>query len=363
MRLKDKTAVLVGVLICASASGKSMTAIAAVLTAVTVSLLNEVISKKSVCRSLALGYMAVSVFVPVFCAGLPFMVYDSLRLRSNKLAAAAAVPLLISLSDDLKFSGLCAAVCLLSGYIELLSAHIEQTEKTLRETRDDSAELTELLRNNNRSLIKLRDNEVYNATLRERNRIAREIHDNVGHLLTRCLLQMGALIVITKDEDRKQQLKSVQDSINTAMTSIRESVHDLHDDSIDLRQKVDEILDGAKERFRVSLDYDVSSDVSAEIKLAFIGILKESVNNAVKYSNGDTLRVSVQEYPGFCRIMIHDNGKNPDNEQVESLSGIGLSNMRERIASLGGSITIESSSTGFRVFASVPKRENTEDSI
>ena len=44
------------------------------------------------------------------------------------------------------------------------------------------------------------DYEIYLATLKERNRIAREIHDNVGHMLTRSILQLGALSVINKDE-------------------------------------------------------------------------------------------------------------------------------------------------------------------
>lgn len=72
-------------------------------------------------------------------------------------------------------------------------------------------------------------------TLRERNRIAREIHDNVGHMLSRSILQMGALITIHKEEPLHGQLAGVGETLNQAMNSIRESVHDLHDESIDLR--------------------------------------------------------------------------------------------------------------------------------
>ena len=53
------------------------------------------------------------------------------------------------------------------------------------------------------------DYEIYLATLRERNRIAREIHDNVGHMLSRSILQMGALITIHKEEPLHGQLAGV----------------------------------------------------------------------------------------------------------------------------------------------------------
>lgn len=70
------------------------------------------------------------------------------------------------------------------------------------------------------------------ATLNERNRIAREIHDNVGHLLSRSLLQVGALQVVNRDETVRQGLDTMRDTLSGAMDSIRRSVHDLHDESV-----------------------------------------------------------------------------------------------------------------------------------
>ena len=58
-----------------------------------------------------------------------------------------------------------------------------RVEQEYRKTRDDSKERNLLLHEKNRSLIEKQDYEIYTATLQERNRIAREIHDNVGHLL------------------------------------------------------------------------------------------------------------------------------------------------------------------------------------
>ncbi len=64
-------------------------------------------------------------------------------------------------------------------------------EEKLRRIQDDSSEeRTLLLSQKNKALQEKQDYEIYNATLKERNRIAREIHDNVGHVLSRSILMM-----------------------------------------------------------------------------------------------------------------------------------------------------------------------------
>ena len=80
------------------------------------------------------------------------------------------------------------------------------------------------------------------ATLKERNRIARDIHDNVGHLLSRSILQIGAAIIINKNEELNLNLNLIKDTLNEAMNSIRNSVHDLHDDSIDLQIEIQKLI-------------------------------------------------------------------------------------------------------------------------
>ena len=85
-------------------------------------------------------------------------------------------------------------------------------------------ELTTQLVEKNKAMQRNQDYEIYLATLKERNRIAREIHDNVGHMLTRSILQLGALSVINKDETVGEAINDLSGTLNTAMTSIRSSV-------------------------------------------------------------------------------------------------------------------------------------------
>lgn len=149
--------------------------------------------------------------------------------------------------------------------------------------------------------------DIHAATLSERNRIAREIHDNVGHMLTRSLLQVGALKVIAGDDALDEPLTELQNTLNTAMTNVRTSVHDLHDDAIDLESTLHEIIDGVNTT-KISLEYDVEGTLPNPIKYAFIAIVKEADNNIQKHSNAKMLPSSLYASRILSCLSIADNG-------------------------------------------------------
>lgn len=128
-------------------------------------------------------------------------------------------------------------ICLFCGLIPLsilLGWRTQQWEtwvQTAHQQHDHASELQQKLTQRNRQLQTAQNDAVRMATLQERNRIAREIHDNVGHMLTRALLQTGALAVCVKEEPLKASVAALQETLDSAMTSIRSSVHKLHDDA------------------------------------------------------------------------------------------------------------------------------------
>ncbi len=241
-----------------------------------------------------------------------------------------------------------------------------------RRLRDDGEEKSERLRIQNKELLMKRDNEVYSAQLAERNRIAREIHDNVGHVLSRALLQMGALLAIHKEEPVHSELSSVRETLDTAMTSIRTSVHDLHDDSIDVRKSITDLAEPLKGRFSVSLDIDYSDGMPREIKYVIIGIVKEGVSNIIKHSRSGYVDIRLNEHPSMYQLVIHDYGTAQMTGDTMSSSdstarvaggstpGMGLENIRNRAESVGGTCNI-SDENGFRIFVTIPARQSYMD--
>ncbi len=349
----DKLALLFLCVICFSFSDSAVISVAGLLLLLIASSVAEVLRGNRYCWLFPLAYSCGCIFLPELVCGAPLIVYDSLRMKKWW----AVLPL-------------CAAVFRLErfGHVQLLIIlaglftaavfylrvfRLEEQVGFLRSMRDEVAEKNLELDDRNRELADAQDNEVRIATLRERNRIAREIHDNVGHMLTRSLLQSGALIIINKDENMKEPLEELRSTLDSAMTSIRQSVHDLHDDSLDLRRIIEDSASAADERFTVNLDYDIGSDAPAKVKLCIAGIVKEGISNAIKHSNGDKLDISVREHPAFYQLLIMDNGKADSINET----GIGLKNMRDRAQSVGGFISFTPSDEGFRVFASIPKNK------
>lgn len=250
---------------------------------------------------------------------------------------------------------LMAFAIMLSYFTELLLGY----QMKLHSMRDASMEHDMLMEQMNHQLIEKQNAQIYNATLKERNRIAREIHDNVGHMITRSILQVGAIGVINTDEKLKAPIADLKSTLDTAMDSMRKSVHDLYDESVDLRQALAK-LKPTDSAFAFSLEYDCEDDVPRDVKYAFIAIAKEAVNNAVKHSNGDEIRIIVREHPAFYQLEIMDNGTTADERRLsgETGDGIGIKNIKERVAAIGGTMRIKADD-GFMIFVTLMKKKGT----
>ena len=226
-------------------------------------------------------------------------------------------------------------------------------EEKLRRIKDDSEEKQLLLAQKNKALQEKQDYEIYNATLQERNRIAREIHDNVGHVLSRSILMVGAAKTINKDAGLSPLLENLEDSLNGAMGSIRTSVHDLHDEAVNLEETEKSLV----KEFTfcpVSFTYDMSRTVPREVKYCFISITKEAFSNIIRHSNATQVSLILREHPALYQLCIEDNGTG--GTYKEGYGGIGIANMRERIEGLKGTMQI-SLENGFRIFITIPRQE------
>ena len=245
----------------------------------------------------------------------------------------------------------------LSFFLWLYAGKYQALYQDFHQIRDDSEEHTLLLSEKNKALLEKQDYEIYAATLRERNRIAREIHDNVGHVLSRTILLTGATRAINKDQNLDSLLKGLDNSLNSAMDSIRSSVHDLHDDAVNLQETIKGIITDIKIE-NVEFEYDMSEIIPREIKYCFISIVKEAISNAMKYSSATQIKIIMREHPAIYQLCIEDNGKGCADYD-KNTTGIGLKNMQERVNTLNGNLQINGEK-GFRIFVVIPKQNRAE---
>lgn len=350
-RLIDKIAILVMCMMSLTLSDSFIEPVILTLAAVTASAAAQLLTGRTAASVIIAACSMLCGAFPLFLCMLPLMLYDALWEKKWWLVMPAV--LVFGKLGEIKVLQIIMIIAAIAVtvIIYLRVSGLEQTVTKLTLLRDEIAGKNRQLAEQNLRLAQAQDNEIHLATLKERNRIAREIHDNVGHMLTRSLLQSGALLIINKDEQLREPLESLKTTLDSAMTSIRESVHDLHDDSIDLKKVIEDSISTVDSRFSVTLDCDVSESMAGNVKLCMIGVIKEGLSNAVKHSTGDKISIIVREHPGFYQLMLEDNGSCSEIKE----SGIGLKNMRDRVEALKGRISFTTSAEGFKIFVSIPK--------
>ena len=292
---------------------------------------------------------------PAFSFYLPVFIYDIIQAKDYFLLIPTGIGLIRFFPAFLSSAFILVLLMMLSAILSYAFGRISDYKEKLHHILDTSKEHAIMMHERNQALIEKQNADIHAATLSERNRIAREIHDNVGHMLSRSILQTGALLAVCKDTSITPHLSALKDTLNLAMDNIRSSVHDLRDESVDLNAALNELT----KQFTfcpVRLQYDMSRQIPKNIKYCFLSITKEAMNNIIKHSNATQVQITVREHPSFYQLLITDNGsvKAPEGMTETATGGMGLQNMRDRVEALHGILHI-SDQQGYRIFISIPK--------
>ncbi len=311
-------------------------------------------------------FALLCIYIPEYFIFLPLLMYNIFctRLWYGVFAALFAAAWHFSDYSVLVLSF--TAVFLLAAYLlRIKTVRLKNLNYDYNELRDNSTRISRLLEEKNLSLLKNQDNEINIATLDERNRISREIHDNIGHLLSRSLLQVGAMLTLTRDETLKEGLTDLRDSLSDGMDQIRSSIHQMYDESIDLYAQIENIVKDFT-FCKISFDYDITNSPPAPLKHSMIAIVKEALTNIIRHSNATKAAIRLKEHPAMYQLIIKDNGilkgqKQKDLirilEKQEYGEGMGLRNISDRIKGFNGNLNL-SYDHGFVMFISVPKKIN-----
>ncbi len=375
-RVLDKLIVFLGCCLALGFVAPPSLTVVGLLAAVIASSLLEVLPKKTRYAA-AIAYLALALVVVPCALFVPLIAYDCLPhglskrgehchtpakpdavrgLRAMQLLCAVAfvgVAVRLSLAVCAIIAVVMAVSLLLAWRTSrLLLQHDEQ-----RTARDELRERSLSLEARNRDLLDRQDYEVRVATLTERGRIARDIHDNVGHLLTRAVLQTQALQVThAKDEQLQAQLAPIAATVSEALDAVRKSVHALHDDAFDLRSQLERLVEQS-ELENVSLRYEIDNAPNA-VAYCFAAVTREALANVARHSNATRVQVRVAEYPALWNLTVTDNGSDEEGSaRTTTSAGIGLRTMEERVGALGGTFRagFDRNKHGFVVFASIPK--------
>ena len=150
------------------------------------------------------------------------------------------------------------------------------------------------------------------ATLAERTRIAREIHDNVGHMLTRAIMQSEAAQVVAQvsgQEQAAQGFAQIHDTVGEAMTLVRGAVHDLKDEGTDFVAQIEASAHGLDDSSTVNVTLSNGIDAApAAVSRCFATTIREALNNTIRHSMARNVDITLRDFPALWQLRIQDDG-------------------------------------------------------
>ena len=238
----------------------------------------------------------------------------------------------------------------------------DELETKVAERTRELSEANDLLRKqiNEREKVEaaLRDSEyklrslsarLLNAQEEERRNISRELHDDLGQILTAINLDLQRAVKAPNMQKRLELIRQILTKNDEARTRIREISSLLRPgllDDIGIREAIESYVFQFASRTGIPVELVVrcsSSDIPAEATTTIYRIVQEALNNISKYANANKVSIKLGIEENEIQLQILDDGVGFDLSQVRTEHTLGLIGMRERARLLGGNFLLQAS--------------------
>ncbi|MBS1667780.1 MAG: sensor histidine kinase [Bacteroidetes bacterium] len=193
----------------------------------------------------------------------------------------------------------------------------------------------------------------------ERKRIANDLHDSLGPLLSSVKLNMNSIDV--QNTQDQQIINKASRHIDEIMTSLRQISHNLLPNTLQrngLNDAIREFIKDIESKHKVQIHLYLHKEVKLEKEkeIHVFRMIQEMVHNALKHAEAQNLYIGINEEKEHLQVMVKDDGKGFDVSKTKSESrGLGLKSMESRIEILNGQLSIESQpNKGSSYFFSAP---------
>ncbi|MCO7224089.1 sensor histidine kinase [Pleionea sp. CnH1-48] len=190
----------------------------------------------------------------------------------------------------------------------------------------------------------------------ERTRIARDLHDLLGHHLTALIINLQVAEHLTSGQ-AKEKVTQCHSLAKLLMSDVREAVSTLKQQhALNLSNAIEQI---ARQLPQLTIHTDIDEHIhikDLDHAETVLRCIQESITNSLKHSKATELWVSIQQHPRQLTVNIRDNGLAP--KQVNA--GNGLKGMQERASLLGGKVQWSTQKGSFEINLSIPMHSLTE---
>lgn len=297
---------------------------------------------------------------------------DAIRDQTSKLIAQSARKM--SVNQDqvvraLQLSRIGIALVAMSGllafYMYLLQSNAlraagQREQESLKRERD---QLERQVRERTESLAALATH-LQQVREEERGHLARELHDELGSLLTAAKLDVARLKSrqANASPEAAERLQHLTDTLNSGIALSRRIIEDLRPSSLShlgLVASLEILAQEFGERAGLTVTTDLEAvELGGAAQLTIYRLLQESLTNIGKYAQAQHVTISLQNFDSYISVEVKDDGKGFDTTQAR-LSSHGLIGMRHRVEASGGRLTVTSRIGGGTCISAVlPKGAN-----
>ncbi|HQR98714.1 MULTISPECIES: CHASE3 domain-containing protein [unclassified Polaromonas] len=229
---------------------------------------------------------------------------------------------------------------------EALQRERDQLDK---EVRDRTATLAELATH----LQQVRED--------ERGHLARELHDELGALLTAAKLDVARIKsrLGVMSPEAAERMQHLIETLNSGIALKRRIVEDLRPSSLShlgLVASLEILAREFEDRSGLSIITDLETvELGGSAQLTIYRLVQESLTNMGKYADAKQAEISLHDFDGYIMVEVRDDGNGFDTTQIKG-SSHGLAGMQHRVEAAGGRLTVASSpGQGTRISAVLPK--------
>ena len=245
-----------------------------------------------------------------------------------------------------------------------LDEQVQERTKELKTRNEDLQRSAEQVRRLTGRLLQLQDN--------ERRRIARELHDSSGQILTAIGIDLANVAEQAKSKavleaapDLLRRVEETEELVQRLHRELRTTSYLLHPPLLDeagLSSAVGWYVQGVSQRSGIEINFDISTNfgrLSRDLELVVFRIVQESLTNILRHSGAKQASIGIARLPEAITVEIEDSGKGIPPEKLAAVqsgaAGLGIRALRERLRPFNGELQIASGDSGTHIVVTIPQ--------
>ncbi|WML57931.1 sensor histidine kinase [Neobacillus sp. PS2-9] len=237
---------------------------------------------------------------------------------------------------------------------------ITKSQKRYKHLLSENMKQVELIQQQNKALEQYAAEVEKLALLEERNRMARDLHDSIGHHFTSVTVGLDAISYMIESHPKlaAEKLTSLAEVAREGLSEVRRTIHQIAptEDNLPLTTQLEKLITDFGTHTNTKVGFFIlgaEPTVSPRIKLTFVRCLQECMTNSKRHGEASSISATIHFSEKMMELKVTNNGKRMESD----IWGFGLTAMKNRLEELNGTLRIENIvNEGVTVVCTLPLR-------